>query len=214
MGGEGRDAPAGDGSGGQARQLLLGHRPPAPERKGRHPRCLGRELQAPGCGETKARHLANDSGKALLAQTLFHGGQYVTLMKCLGIDDAIGVQAGIHQAGSEQVPAFQAPQHRAFEAGGNAGREERRRSGELGGRTGLDHLVQRPKGKASLGQAMIDGGDGERQRPAGVTPAIEALDLVPQLGKHRLLPGTHAPCPTCPSFQDVPSMFSFASESI
>lgn len=200
MGGEGRDAPARDCGGREARQLLLGHRPPAPERKGRHPGCLGRELQASGCGETKARHLTDDGGEPLLAQTLFHGGQYVTLMKCLGIDDTVRVQACIHESGSEQVPAVQAPEHRSFEAGGNAGREERRRSGELGGRTGLDHLVQHSKGKTSLGQAMIDGSDGEGQRAAGVTPALEALDLVPQLGKHRLSPGTHAPCPTCPSF--------------
>ena len=214
MGGEGRDAPAGDGSGGQARQLLLGHRPPAPERKSRHPRSLGGELQAAGCGQAKARYLADDGGEPLFAQTLLHGGENISLAEGLSIDDAIRVQAGIHEAGSEQVASVEAPQHRAFEPGSNAGREEGCCPSELGGGTGFDHFMQRSKDKTTLRQATIDGSKGEGQGAAGVTPALQALDLVPQLGKHRLSPGTHAPCPTCPSFQDVPSMFSFASESI
>ncbi len=214
MGSKGRDAPACDSRGGEARQLLLGDRPPAPQRKGRHARGLGRELQATGCGQAEACHLTDNGGKAFLAQALFHGAQHVALMKGLGVDDTIGVQARIHETGSEQIAPAEAPENRALQARGDAGGEEGRRAGKLGGRTGLDHLVQGPEGKAALGQMLIDGSNGEGQRPAFVAPAFQALDLVPQVGKHRLSPGTHAPCPTCPSFQDVPSMFWFASESI
>lgn len=214
MRGERRDAPARDGRGWKARQLFLGNRPPAPQRKSRHARGLGRKLQAAGCGEPEPRHFADDGGKALLPQSLFHGDQYLALAKGLGVDHTIGVQARIHETGSEQVAAAEAPEHRALETGGDPGHEEGRSPGELGGRPLLDHLVQRAKSEPALRKALIDGGDGEGQRAAPVASASQALDLVPQIGKGRLLPGTHAPCSIRLSLRDVPSMFLFAAESI
>ncbi len=213
MRGERRDPPARDGRRGKSCQFLLGDRPPAPERQSRHARGLGRELQAAGRGETKPRHLADDGRKALLAQPLFHDGQHLPLAKGLGVNHAIGVQARIHEPGSEQIAAAEAPEHRPFEAGRNAGHEEGRGAGELGRRTSLDHLVQCPKRQPALRHSLIDGSDGEGQRAAPMASAVKALDLVPQIGKRRLLPGTHAPCSIRLSLRHVLSMFSFSDES-
>ena len=154
---EGSDPPARDGCGRKTGQLLLGDRPPAPQRKRRHARGLGRELQAAGCGEPEPRHLTDDGGKALLPQTLFHDGQDLPLAEGLGVDHAIGVQARIHEARGEQVAAAEAPEHRAFEPGGDAGHEEGRGAGELGRRTSLDHLVQGSESQPALRKSVVDG---------------------------------------------------------
>lgn len=213
MRGEGRDAPPRNGCGRKACQLLLGHVPPASKRKSRNARGLGRELQTAGCGEAEACHLANHSGKPPLPQAFLHDGQHLALAKGLGVNHAVGMQAHSHQARSEQITAVEAPEHGPFEPRGNAGNEEGCSTREFGRRTSLDHLVQGPEGKASLRKTLIDSSNGEGQRATPVPPSFQALDPVPQIGKRRLLPGPHAPCPTCPSFQDVPIMFSFASES-
>ena len=178
---KGRDAPACDSRGGEARQLLLGDRPPAPQRKGRHARGLGRQLQTAGCGQAEACHLTDNGGKAFLAQALFHSGQHVALMKGLGVDDTIGVQARIHETGSEQVAPAEAPENRALQARGDAGGEEGGRASELGGMPGLDDLVQRPAREAAARQMIIDRCDAEGQRPAGARADLKALDLPTQV---------------------------------
>lgn len=196
MRGERSDPPARDGRGRKTCQLLLGNRPPAPEHKSRHARGLGRELQTAGRGEPEPRHFADDGGKALLPQALFHGGQHLALAKGLGVDHAIGMQARIHETGSEQVAAAEAPEHRAFEPSHNPGHEERRGPGELGGRPGVEHLMERSERQPTLRKPLIDGGDREGQGATPVTPAVQAPDAVSQIGKPRLLPDTHAPCPS------------------
>ncbi len=160
------------------------------------------------------RHLADDGGKALLPQALLHNGQHLALAKGLGIDHTIGMQTRVHQTGSEQVAAAEAPEHGPFEACCDPGHEEGRGASELGRRTSFDHLMQRSKRQTALRKPLIDGGDREGQRAAPMAPAVQALDLVPQIGKRRLLPGTHAPCPIRLSLGYVPNMFSFVSESI
>jgi hypothetical protein len=141
------------------------------------------------------RHLANDSGETLLAQALLHDGQHIALAKGFGIDHTVRMQARIHQARSKQVTTVQAPQHGTFQAGRNTGQEERCRSGELGSRSSLDHLMKRSKSEATLRKMAVDWSKGEGKKPVTMFPTFQALDLVPQISKHCLLPGTHAPCP-------------------
>ena len=214
MGREGRNAPARDGRGRQARQLLLGDRPPTPQRQRRHARVLSGQLQAAGCGEAEARDLADDGGKPPLPQSLLHDGQHVALTKGLGIDDAIRMQARIHKARREEIAAAETPEHRAFEPRRDAGDEEGGGTGELRRRARLDHLVQGAEGEPALRQPFIDDRKSEGQRAAAVPPAVQALDPVPQIGKHPLLPDTHAPCPSPVIFRDVLIMFASDAESI
>lgn len=197
MGGEGRNPPACDGRGWKACQLLLGCCPPATDDESRHARRLGCELQAAGRGQPQAGHLADHGGKPRFPQALLHDGQHIGFAKGLGIDDPVRMQSRIHQSGGKQIAPAEAPEHRPLETGGNAGDKEGRRASEFGGRSGLDHLMQGPKGKPSPGEPLIDGSNGEGQGAAPLALTLQAPDLVPQIGKRHLLPGTHAPCSTC-----------------
>lgn len=122
-----------------------------------------------------------------MAQPLLHRGQNVGLARGLGIDDAIGMQSGRGERRREQIPAPQAPQDRAVQAGENAGREERRDRGTL---ARLGDLVHGPQ-RQPPAQMLVQGGESERQDgmppPA---PTLELRDLRPQLGQNGSAPGT------------------------
>lgn len=99
-------------------------------------------MQAAGRGQSKPRHFADDCGKALLPQALFHGSQHLALAEGLGINHPIRVQARIHETGSKQITAAEAPEHGTFEPSGDASHEKSCGASELSGRPLLDHLME------------------------------------------------------------------------
>lgn len=208
------DAPAGHGGGRQVDQILLGQCPPAPDDESGDARRLRRQLQAPRGDEAHARDLADDGRQSLLAQPLLDERQDLPLAFGFGVDHPVRVQASPKEARREQVPACQAPEHGTLESGGNPCREERRAAGELRGKTGLDHLVQRASREAASRQMIIDGVKTKRERLGLMYSAFQPGNPEPQSGKPVLLPGLHDPVPVQVRVEDVPIMFSYVGESI
>ncbi len=96
-------------------------------------------------------------------EALFDEGQGIGITAGLGVNDTIRMKADLHQARCEQIAPGQAPEHRAFEAGGNPGCEQRDGSSELRSGSFLDHLVQGSKGKPSPGQVPVEHRDAKGQ---------------------------------------------------
>jgi hypothetical protein len=74
------------------------------------------------------------------------------------------VKACGREAGREEVPPAQAPEHGASEAGREAGHEENRRGALLARGSGLKNLVDRAAREPSRRQMVVDGGDPEGER--------------------------------------------------
>lgn len=161
--GRGRGNPPARGGGGRTvDQILLGHRPPAPNDQGGHACGLSRQLQTAGGGQAETRDLADDGRQALLAQALLNEWQDLPLALGLGIDHPVRMKAGAQETGGEQVPSRQAPEHGSLEAGRDSCGEQGRAAGKLGGKPRLDHLVQSTPGKSASRQMAIDGAEVER----------------------------------------------------
>ncbi len=176
-------------------QVLLGHRPPAPDDQGRHARGLGGQLQAPRGGEAQPRDLADHGSQTLLAQAFLDEGQDLAPALGLGIDHPIRMKARAQEPRGEQVPAGQAPEHGSLEAGRNACGEQGGAAGELGGEPGLDHLVEGAPGEAASRQVTVDIGKAERQGLGLARSTLQPGNLEPELGKPMLSPGIHEPVP-------------------
>lgn len=156
-----RHAPA---RGGGGRLRLRNDGPPAPEHERRDARALGGELQAPRGGEPEAGDLADDHREPALAQPLLEDGENVRLVPGLDEEDAVRMKAGGRQAGREEIPPAQAPQHGAAEARREPGREQNGRSALLARRPGFQDLVNRTTREPSRGEMGIEGRHPEGQR--------------------------------------------------
>jgi len=207
------NAPAGHGGGRKMHQILLSECPPAPDHQGGDARRFSRQLQAARSDEAHARDLADNSGKALLAQAFLDERQNLPFALGFGIDHPIGMQAGTKQSGGEQVATRQAPEHRSLEAGGDPGGEQGRAAGKLGSRSRLDHLVQSASGEAASRQVAVEGFEAKGQRLGLLRPTVQPGNLEPQSGKPVLLPGMHDSVPIQICVDDVPIMFSLRKVS-
>src|ERR1700712_4782667 len=77
------------------RRRSLGHRVDlrcASKHKGRNTRSLGGELEPLGGCRRIFGDLADDARNACVTQTLFHCEQYVGVVACLDVNDAVRVQ--------------------------------------------------------------------------------------------------------------------------
>ena len=80
-----------------------------------------------------------------------------------------------------------------FEPRRDPGGEQGRGAGKLGGRPGLDHLVQGPERQAAAGRCRR-WRHAERQRGACARPPVSRRPLAPEFGKRlRLLPSMRVP---------------------
>ncbi len=68
------------------------------------------------------------------------------------------------EAGREEIPPAQAPQHGSRKTGRETGREENRRSPLLARRPSLQDLVDRAAGETLPRKVSVEGGDPEGQR--------------------------------------------------
>lgn len=118
-----------------------------------------------------------------MAQPFFHRRQHVGIFPGLAIDDAVRMQADPRQRRREQIAAMQAPDDRPWQAGKDAGREQRRERGACAIRPLLGDFMHGAQGETATGQGVIDCLDPERQHPPFGARRAEALDLAAKLGK-------------------------------
>lgn len=146
-----------------------------------------------------------------MAQALLHEGQNLGVPKGLGVDDPVGMQAHARKGRRKQVPAAQAPQHRAFETRQERRRKQSRASGMLARRARLHDLVHGPEREPAPGQMLVDRRDPERDRAPPRRQALEPFDLAPQAGKQTLSPGM---CHALPYSLPRSLMFLFCSHDL
>lgn len=144
-----RNPPPGGGRVRNRRQFLLCDGPPAAKHKDRNTRRFGGQLEAAGWGEPEARDLPHHRRQAALLQALLHGRQDLSIPQGLRIDDAAWVKARPGEARREKIAAVEAPEHRTFEPGSDAGDEKSCGSGELRRGTSLNDFVQGSEGEAA-----------------------------------------------------------------
>ncbi len=159
------DAPAGRGSRRQVDQILLGQCPPAPDDESGHAGGFSRQLQAPRGGEPHARDLADDGRQPLLTQAFLDEGQDLAFPLGFGIDHPVRVQTCAQEAGSEQVAARQAPEHRTLEPGRDSCGEQGGAASELRGMARLDHLMKNASGEAASWQVSVERLEAKGQQP-------------------------------------------------
>ena len=151
--GRGRgNAPAGYGSRGLGVGSALEIIAPSPQDECRHARLLGRKLQAARGGQAEPRDLGDHTREPFVPKHLFGGGQDLRLAMCLGIDDAIRMQAHGCESRGEEIAAPDAPQNRAFVTRQDAGDEQRRDGRMLARSPGLHNLVKRVEGEPAAGR--------------------------------------------------------------
>lgn len=101
-----------------------------------------------------------------MPQPLFQAEQHGRLVAGLGVDDAIGMQAGAGERRGEQVARAQAPQDRARHAGKDASGEQHRGGAMNGANAAAGYFVERAARQASLRQARVNLTDAERHDAA------------------------------------------------
>jgi hypothetical protein len=101
-----------------------------------------------------------------MPQPLFQAEQDGRLIAGLGVDDAIGMQAGAGERRGEQAARAQAPQDRARHAGEDTSGEQHRGGAMNGANVAASYFVERAARQASLRQARVDLADAERHDAA------------------------------------------------
>lgn len=134
-----------------------------------------RQLQPPGGGHADAPRLADHRAQRAMAQPLLHQRQYLGIVRRLGIEDPLGREPRLVEAGREEIAAPHHPQHRAPGARGHPRQEQRRRRVVAHARRGSRHLVQCIKPHPAVRQPRIDAVDAEGQHLAPA-PVVTALD--------------------------------------
>ena len=134
------------------------------EDDGRDAGFFGGENEASGGCHGQAGQLAEHRGQAGMAQGLFHEKEDGFLVRCAGMQDAVGVEAGAGQAGRKDVVVAGAPENRAVGARQDA-------CGKEGGGCGTGvaiagDFVQGGPGQAIFWQMVVDfrHAEGERSR--------------------------------------------------
>ena len=123
-----------------------------------------------------------------MAQAFLHREQDIGVAARLDMNHPVRMQPGKIERGGEQVPPAQAPEHRAFEPGQNAGQEDGGCGivGELGA---ARHLVQGPGGKAAAWEMPIDRLQPETEKVVTCARTFDLRNLSAQLLKDGC--GTH-----------------------
>ena len=178
MGRGSRNTPTGYGGRGLGVGSALAVIPPSPQDECRHARLLGRKLKAARGGQPEPRDLGDDARESFVPKPLFGGGQNLRLAMCLGIDDAIGMQAHGCESRGEEIAAPDAPQNRAFVARQDAGNEQRRRGRMLARSPGLHNLVKRVEGEPAAGKMAVNGTHSEWKRLARASTAFKPTNAL------------------------------------
>ena len=144
-----------------------------------------------------------------MPKTLFDGRQDFGLSSRLGVDDAIGMKADGGKRRGEEVTALQAPQHRPFQAGEEAGREESNARAMLTRNAGFHELVNGSEGKPIARQVLVDGGNTERQHGTLSAASLKPLNALAKLRQNDIAPGIDHALPQGSSLCNVPILFSF-----
>ena len=165
----GRDPPARD-RGGRYGEGIAALARMALEQQGDRLAAFGRQLQPAGIGHRGAPHLADHGAQAAVTQPFLHQREQFGIVACLGIEDALGSEPRLIEAGREQVPPAHHPQHRAPGASGDPGHEQGRGGIVTHARGGGSDLVKRPQSKAARRQPRIDRADPERQHRTPAQP--------------------------------------------
>ena len=178
MGRGSRNTPTGYGGRGLGVGSALAVIPPSPQDECRHAQLLGRKLKAARGGQAKPRNFRDHTREPFVPKPLLGGGQNLRLAMCLGIDDAIGMQAHGCESRGEEIAASDAPQDRAFVARQDAGNEQRRRGRMLARSPGLHDLVKRVEGEPAAGKMAVNGTHSEWKRLASASTAFKPTDAL------------------------------------
>jgi len=173
-----RNPPTGYGGRGLGVGSALAGIPPSPQDECRHARLLGRKLKAARGGQAKPRNFRDHTCESFVPKPLFGGGQNLRLAMCLGIDDAIGMQAHGCESRCEEIAAPDAPQNRAFVARQDAGNEQRRHGRMLARSPGLHNFVKRVQGEPAAGKMTINGTHSEGKRVARASTAFKPTNAL------------------------------------
>jgi len=159
------EPPAGERGRG-LRQRIGARTAPAPEQQGRSPAFLGGELEPPARGHRQPPDLADHSREAAVANPLLDHRQHLLVIAAFGIDEAIGSQPRLGEAGREQIAAGKSPEHlpgcaaRHCEAGGERG-EKQGGCGLVIGRGRRRGRFVQAQGEAVSRQPFVHLGDAE-----------------------------------------------------
>src|SRR5215207_9086345 len=178
MGRGGGNPPTGYGGCGLGVRSALGVVAPSPQDERRHSGLLGRKLKAARGGQAKQRNFRDHTREPFVPKPLLGGGQDLRLAMCLGIDDAIGMEAHGCESRGEEIAASDAPQDRAFVARQDAGNEQRRRGRMLARSPGLHNLVKRVEGEPAAGKMTINGMHSEWKRLAKAPTAFKPANAL------------------------------------
>lgn len=116
-----------------------------------------------------------------MTQPFLHQGQHLGIVARLGIEHALGIEAGLIETRREQVVAAHHPQHRAPGARRDPGDEQRRRRVVSPARARRRDLVQRIEPEPAIAQLRIDRRYAERQH--GTPTMADALDRTQRFAK-------------------------------
>lgn len=177
-GGRGRDPPAGDGGGRLAQRIGPVPRVLLQEQRDRAP-AFGCELKPTRGGEAGALGLADHRAQPAVAQPFLHDRQQFLIVARLGVEEAMGRQARLVQAGREQVAPPRHPQHRSPGARGDPGDEQGGRRVIAVARRRRRDLVQRVEPEALARQPPVERRHAERERGTPQVPV--ALDAAERL---------------------------------
>jgi len=140
------------------------------EQQGDRLAAFGRQLQPAGIGHRGAPYLADHGAQAAVAQPFLHQREQFGIVACLGIEDTLGREPRLIEAGREQIAPAHYPQHRPPGAGGDAGHEQGGGGIVTHARAGGGDLVQCAQSEAARRQPRIDRADPERQHRPTAQP--------------------------------------------
>lgn len=195
-GGRAGDPPAGERRRREGERIRV-QPAPAPQQQGRAAPFLGGELEPARRGRRQPPDLADRCGEAAMAGPLLHHREHLLVIAAFGVEQAIGSQPRLGQAGREQVAAPQRPKHlaafppRSGETRGERGDEQGRGGFVIGAGRCRRGLVQ-PPGKTAARQPFVHFRHADRQaRPivAGGTGVLDPAHLFAQGGKARIQKG-------------------------
>ncbi|SEJ59663.1 hypothetical protein SAMN05428950_102151 [Sphingomonas sp. OV641] len=146
----------------------------AAQEEGNGAPALRGELETTGGTHGGTLHLADHRAEAAVAQPLLHQREQLGIVACLGIEDALGREAGLVETGRKQVAPADNPEYRAPGARSDSGDEQGGGGIVAQVRGAGGNFVQRIEPEAAIGDPLVERGDAERQC---LTPAITvALD--------------------------------------
>jgi hypothetical protein len=137
---------------------------------------LGGDLHSPGRHHGQLGEFADHGGQPAVAQALLDQQGQRLLVRRLGVDDPVWVQADLGERRGEQVRRPEAPEHRPRHPGQDSRDEQRGRRGVDDAQVpALGHLMHGPQRQPAAWQPIIDLSEPERQHAHVALPAAFQL---------------------------------------